>query len=100
MANKASSCLFGFFLVGVSCAVPGLLPGGEGRDVSAALALSSRNLSNSGWRRTVRRKQQNACRRREDAIPLVLPSLVTPSSASSPFCGENSRNASNLEDGP
>lgn len=53
MTNRASSGLSGFFLPGVPCAgaVPGLPLGGDGRlgVVSAALARSSRNLSNSGF---------------------------------------------------
>lgn len=62
-AKSASSERSGFFRVEVFEAGAGASVGGEGRSgtVSAALALSSRNLSNS--------------------------SLVTPSSRSSPFCG-------------
>lgn len=65
MANKASSGLSGFLRLGVPCAAPGSPLGGDGRlgTVSAALALSSRNLSNSS---------------------LVTPS--SPSSPSSPCC--------------
>lgn len=48
MASRASSCLPVFFLLGVPCAAP---LGGDGGPVSAALARSSRNLSNSGRRR-------------------------------------------------
>lgn len=62
MASKVSSGLSGFLRLGVPCATPGSPLGGDGRlgTISAALALSSRNLSNS--------------------------SLVTPSSPSSPCC--------------
>ena len=49
MANKVSSGLSGFLRLGVPCAAPGSALGGDGRlgAISAALALSSRNLSNS-----------------------------------------------------
>ncbi|TNN54940.1 hypothetical protein EYF80_034885 [Liparis tanakae] len=49
MANKASSGRSGFLRVGVPCAAPGSPLGGDGKlgTISAALALSSRNLSNS-----------------------------------------------------
>lgn len=50
MASKVSSGLSGFLRLGVPCAAPGSPLGGDGRlgTISAALALSSRNLSNSG----------------------------------------------------
>ncbi len=50
MASKVSSGLSGFLRLGVPCAAPGSPLGGDGRPgaISAALALSSRNLSNSG----------------------------------------------------
>lgn len=50
MASKVSSGLSGFLRLGVPCATPGSPLGGDGRlgTISAALALSSRNLSNSG----------------------------------------------------
>lgn len=50
MASKASSGRSGFLRPGVPCAAPGSPLGGDGRlgAISAALALSSRNLSNSG----------------------------------------------------
>lgn len=49
MANKVSSGLSGFLRLGVPCAAPGSPLGGDGRlgAISAALARSSRNLSNS-----------------------------------------------------
>lgn len=50
MANRASSGLSGFLRFGVPCAATGSPLGGDGRlgAISAALARSSRNLSNSG----------------------------------------------------
>lgn len=52
MASSDSSGLSGFLRFGVPCATPGSPLGGEGMPgvISAALALSSRNLSNSGRR--------------------------------------------------
>lgn len=50
MASRVSSGRSGFLRLGVPCAAPGSPLGGDGRlgAISAALALSSRNLSNSG----------------------------------------------------
>lgn len=49
MASSPSSCLAGFLRLGVPCVVPGSPLGGVGKlgATSTALALSSRNLSNS-----------------------------------------------------
>lgn len=55
MASNLSSGVSGFLRLGVPCATPGSPVGGDGRPgvISAALARSSKNLSNSesgGWR--------------------------------------------------
>lgn len=49
MASKVSSGLSGFFRLGIPFAGAGSPAGGDGNPgvISAALALSSRNLSNS-----------------------------------------------------
>lgn len=102
MASKVSSGLSGFLRLGVSCAAPGSPLGGDGRlgTISAALALSSRNLSNSGsiGSKGGNRKGGRECEFGEKCVKnvagkfekmqiyVVLPSLVTPSSPSSPFC--------------
>lgn len=53
MASSDSSGLSAFLRLGVPCTAPGSPLGG---DISAALALSSRNLSNSGRRRMKRER--------------------------------------------
>lgn len=67
MANNASSGRSGFLRLGVSCCVPGSPLGGDGRlgAISAALARSSRNLSNSGRgsRREQKLKKDEECDR-------------------------------------
>lgn len=101
MASSDSSGLSAFLRFGVPCTAPGSPLGG---DISAALALSSRNLSNSGGRQM----EQERLKRGRGANSEVgvakgrtgrkikarglSPSLVTPSSPSSPCCGttENS----------
>lgn len=110
MASKASSGLSGFLRVGVSCAVPGSPLGGVGKlgIISAALALSSRNLSNSESKGSneekkeeeseVRRRfgQKGAGKFNKMEIIVALPSLVTPSSPSSPFCWKTKATKSHL----
>lgn len=105
MAKRVSSGLSGFLRLGVPCAAPGSPLGGDGRlgAISAALARSSRNLSNSGgcaegkkikerWNLKVMLKScQNAAEQSRKYIKRVAsPSLVTPSSPSSPFCWKES----------
>lgn len=89
MANKASSGLSAFLRLGVPCDAPGLPLGGAGRlgAISAALARSSRNLSNSGSEgaRGCEYKRRGDEYTAETKQNVDLPSLVTPSSPSSPF---------------
>lgn len=63
MASKASSGLPVFLRLGVPCAAPTSPLGGDGRlgAISAALALSSRNLSNSGGIVSKRENKAEVC---------------------------------------
>lgn len=82
-ANRVSSDLSAFLRLGVPCAAPGLPLGGDGRlgALSAALALSSRNLSNSGcikpwkWRRKKKSVQNVGGDSREHVRTIMLPYL-------------------------
>lgn len=58
MAKRVSSGLSAFLRLGSPCAAPGSPLGGDGRlgAISAALARSSRNLSNSGREQKEKRR--------------------------------------------